>query len=62
MDEELFDNLTTHEKLKALNKDQIAILEQVRKVADKLDRHLKAEARANAAYAATFNSNTREET
>ena len=61
MDEQLFDNLTTHEKLKALNKDQIAIMEQVRKVAERLDRHLKAEERANAAYAATFRSNVREE-
>jgi hypothetical protein len=61
MNESEFDNLSTHDKLKALNRDQLAILEQVRKVAEKLDRHLRAEARANAAYAATFNSNTKEE-
>ena len=61
MDEDIFDNLSTHDKLKALNKDQIAIMEQVRKVAEKLDKHLRAEKRANAAYAATFNSNVEEE-
>lgn len=62
MEESVFDNLSTHDKLKALNKDQIALMEQVRKVAERLDRHLNAERRANAAYTATFNSNVKDET
>ena len=58
MEERQFDNLSTHDKLKALNRDQLALIEQVRKVAEKIDRHLKAERRARAAYSATFITNT----